>query len=622
MGGTLGPFTLTEAGTGLNPDLLIALASIITIGIAAEWIAWRLHLPSILVLLVAGFLVGPVTGFLNPDVVLGDLLIPLVSISVAIILFEGGASLEFRELREIGGVVRNLVTVGALVSWVLGAAAAYYILGFDRAPAVLLGAILVVTGPTVIQPLLRHVRPSGQVASTLKWEGILIDPVGAVLAVLVFEALLAGEVEAATTAVVFALLKTIAVGGVLAAIGAGLIVLLIDRGWAPDFLQSPLALMLVVAGFAVSNAVQPESGLLTVTLMGVGVANQKRVDVEHIVEFKENLRVLLISSLFIILAARLELGQLRQFGLRELGFLAALILIVRPVVVGLSTIKSGFSWRERTLVSWIAPRGIVAAAVASIFALELSHAGFGGADRLVAITFMVIIATVAIYGLTASPLARLLGLAQTDPQGLLILGAHPWAREIAAELKDEGVPVRLMDNNYNNIRAARMAGLSVFYGSALTEGTLDTIELEGIGRLLALTSNDEVNSLAAINFSEIFGHDHIYQLAPVQMDSSGKSAVSMRLRGRFLFDPNANFWTISQRFQAGAAVKTTNLTDAFDYERFRELYREEIPLFLIDELGKLSIFTVKDPPQPKPGQRVVAIVDPLNESARKTSQSA
>jgi hypothetical protein len=302
------------------------------------------------------------------------------------------------------------------------------------------------------------------------------------------------------------------------------------------------------------------------------------------------------------------------------GFLAALILVVRPAAVALSSFRSEFNWRERALLSWIAPRGIVAAAVSSIFALGLAEAGYAGADRLVAITFMVIIATVAIYGLTASPVARWLGVAQPDPQGVLIVGAHPWAREIARELKDEGIPVRLVDTNYANVAEARMAGLPVYYGSALTEGTLDNIELEGIGNLLALTSNDEVNSLTALHFSEIFGRDRVYQLPPEQLADTKKQVLSQQLRGRFLFDPDASYWQLTARFDAGADVKTTNLTETFDFQTFRDRYRDAIPLFLIGEGGRLTIFTAEDPPKPSRGQRVVAVVESLEGAAERTAR--
>jgi NhaP-type Na+/H+ or K+/H+ antiporter len=592
----------------VTEQLLIALASILTLGIVAVWVAWRVHLPAILALLMAGLIAGPITGFLDPDAVFGELLFPLVSISVAIILFEGGTSLRLRELREIGRVVINLVTLGVLVSWVLGGALAYYLLDMTLDGAALLGAILVVTGPTVIVPLLRHVRPVHSVGYTLKWEGILIDPVGAMLAVLVFEAALAVGVQAATTVAVLGLLKTLLIGGLLANLGAGLLVLLMDRGWVPDFLQSPMALMVVVAAFAASNVLQPESGLITATLMGVLLANQKRVDVKHIIEFKENLQVLLIASLFVLLAARLKPADLTGLGVPEAVFLASLIVIVRPASVAISTFGSRLRWRERALISAIAPRGIVAAAVSSIFALELAHAGHAGADRLVSITFMVIIGTVVIYGLGAGPLARALNMAQPDPQGVMIVGAHPWARAIASELKDEGIAVRLIDTNYLNIAEARMAGLPVYYGSALTEGAFDRIETAGIGRLLALTSNDEVNSLTAVSFSEVFGRDSVFQLPPEQHARTGEAVLSRHLRGRFLFDPRATYWNLTAVFDAGADVKTTNLTETFDYQTFMDRYPDAIPLFLIGESGRLTVFTAKDPPEPGPGQRLVAVV--------------
>jgi NhaP-type Na+/H+ or K+/H+ antiporter len=593
----------------LTANLLIGLSSVITLGIAAEWLAWRVRLPSILVLLVTGVLVGPLTGFLDPDALLGPLLFPIISISVAIILFEGGASLRMRELREIAGVVRNLVTIGALATWMLASAAAHLALGLPLASAALLGAILVVTGPTVIIPLLRHVRPTPPVASTLKWEGILIDPIGAVLALLVFEAVVAGSAQAATLIVLQGILKTTLIAAALAALGTVLLIVLIERRWVPDFLQSPLALMVVVTMFALSNVSRSESGLLTATLMGVALANQKWVDVKHILEFKENLRVLLISSLFILLAARLKLSALTAIGAGEAAFLAALVFVIRPTAVAAATLGSRLSWRERAVISCVAPRGIVAAAVSSIFAFELLERGFAGADRLAPLTFLVIVATVTVYGLSAAPIARALKVAQPDPQGVLFVGAHPWARAIASELAKEGIPVRLVDTNYYNISEARMAGLPVHFGNVLAEGTLDNLDLHGIGRLLALTSNSEVNSLAAVTFSKVFGHDNVYQLAPEGYASKGDTVLPRHLRGRFLFHPDATYWNLTARFDARAVVKTSRLTETFDYQTFGERYRRAIPLFLLDPSGRLAVLTATEPAKPAPGQRLVAVVD-------------
>jgi len=588
--------------------LLIAIAAIITLGIAAEWIAWRVGLPSILVLLLFGLVAGPFTGLLDPDTVFGDLLFPVVSVSVAVILFEGGTSLRLQELRQVGRVVTSLVTLGALVTWALATAAAHFVLGMALEPALLLGAILVVTGPTVIVPLLRQMRPSPQVGNTLKWEGILIDPVGAVLAVLVFEVLLAGGFEVAWSVGTLGLLKTIVIGLVLAAAGAGLMIWVLDRRWVPEFLQSPLSLTLVVAAFAASNSLQPESGLLTVTLMGMVMANQKSVNVRHIIEFKENLRVLLISSLFIILAARLEMADLRAVGLREVAFVGLLIFVVRPVAVGLSTLGSDLGWRERAVLGWVAPRGIVAAAVSSLFALELAQHGYAGAGQLASVTFLVIIATVMVYGFTSAPLARRLGVAQPAPQGVLFVGAHPWARQIARKLQQLGFQVLLADTNRRNIMQARLAGLPNYHGSSLTEGALDQIDLDGIGNLLALTANDEVNALSGLSFSEVLGSDSVFQLPPEDLQTApDETRVGSHLRGRFLFQADAGYWRMTARFDAGAVVNTTKLTEAFGYAEFLREYPEAIPLFVVDG-GKLTVVTVGAGLVPQAGQTLVAIV--------------
>ncbi len=268
----------------MTEHLLVGLAGIIILGIGAQWLAWRLRLPSILLLLLFGFAAGPATGFLDPDALLGDLLPPVVSLSVAVILFEGGLSLSFTELRQIGTVVRNLVSVGALVTWLVTAGAAHFILDLSAALAVLLGAILVVTGPTVIVPLLRHVRPVGPVNSILKWEGILIDPIGAMLAVLVFEAILAGGFQEATTLALTGVLNTVVIGGVNGVLGAMVLTFLLKRYWIPDFLHNAFSLMVVVGAFTASNVMQAESGLLAVIVMGMTLANQKMITVKHIVK--------------------------------------------------------------------------------------------------------------------------------------------------------------------------------------------------------------------------------------------------------------------------------------------------------------------------------------------------
>ena len=598
-------------------SILLRLASIVILGIGAEWLAWRLRLPSILLLLIFGFIAGAATNFLNPDILLGDLLLPLVSIAVALILFEGGLNLRLTELRKSGGVVRNLITVGLLVTWLIGAGAAYFVLGLNLALAILLGAILVVTGPTVIMPLLRHLRLGGQTGSILKWEGVVIDPLGAILAVLVFQAVLAGGIQAATPLIVLSLLKTILIGGVIGALGALLVILLLQRYWVPDFLHSMISLMVVIAAFLAANLIQIESGLLAATVMGIILANQNKVSVKHIAEFKENLRVLLISSLFILLAARLQMGDLAAVSVGSIIFLAILILVARPASVALSTLGSKLKWRERLCLAWLAPRGIVAAAVASVFALRLSEAGYPQAELLVSLTFIVIAGTVAIYGLSAPAVARWLKVAESNPQGVLIVGSHAWAQTIAQTLQAEKYRVLLVDCNWGNIAAARMAKLPTFYANILSQYALDEIDLAGIGHLMSLTSDEEFNSLVTMQFANIFGRAKSYQLHPESEASGCKGPVSPHLRGRLLFGPEITYSYLTKRFNSGAIIEMISLTPEFDYEAFGKRYGDKaVPLFLIDEKGQLVIFTVDSPPKPKIGQKLISLVEPAKDKTK------
>ena len=593
----------------MSENLVVGIGSLITFGIGAQWLAWRLRIPSILLLLVSGFIAGPVTGLLDPDAFLGELLLPVVSVSVAVILFEGGLSLRVTELGGFGGVVRNLVTIGGISTWAVTAVCARFILGLDPSISILLGAVLSVTGPTVIIPLLRHVRPVGYLGSILRWEGIVIDPIGAVLAVLVFEVILSGGFKEATSLALIAVLKSLLIGGAAGVAGAAVMVMLLGRYWIPDFLQNPVTLMMVVGVFAVSDFFQEESGLLAVTLMGMILANQERVTVKHIIEFKENLRVLLIGCLFILLAARLDPGDLALLGSNSLVFLAALIVVARPVGVLLSTIGSRLRFKERFFLMCMAPRGIVAAAMASVFSLRLMEMNHPQAELVVPLTFMVIIGTVVIYGLGAAPVAGLLGVARPNPQGVLIAGAHPWARAIASALKEEGFDVLLVDNNWANISQARMSGLPAHFGSILSERLPKELDLSGLGRFMAMTQNDNVNSLAALHFSDVFERMEIYQLAP-----GDAKRTSDTLRGRLLFGEGINFSFLDRRFRSGMVVKTTHLTEEFDFEAFKTRYADAIPLFLINENRELSVFTADKPPQPKPGQTLISFVRPVEDT--------
>jgi len=592
-------------------DPLLVLTGLVVLGVGAQWIAWRLKLPSILLLLPVGLIAGPATGFIQPDEILGDYLFPFVSLGVAVILFEGGLSLRLRELEGLGGALRNLISIGVLASWGVSALAAHLVLGLDWRLALLLGALLTVSGPTVVGPLLRHVRPTGRVGNLAKWEGIAVDPIGAVLAVLVLEGILIGELGQATGAVLLGLLRTAVVGTAIGAAGAFVLLRLLRLRLIPERLHSPATLAAVVFLFALCNRIQQESGILGVAVAGMVMANQERVRVRHIIEFKENLRVLLISTLFILLAARVDPADLILHW-RTALFLVILILVGRPLSVELATLRSDISRPERLFLWCMAPRGIVAAAVSGLFAMRLEEAGFEQAGQVAAVTFLVIIATVAVYGLAAAPLARRLGLARLDPQGVVFVGAHPWAREVAAALAREGVEVLVVDNQRRSIANARLEGLRTYYGNALSEEALQDLDFGGLGHLVALTANDELNSLAALHFAEVFGRDRVFQL-PAQ-DEEGESREERpggKLSGRVLFDERATHHELADRFALGAEIRRTPLTEEFDFEAFRELHGEtSTPLFGVGPGGELTVFTAEDAPEPRPDQVLISLVDP------------
>lgn len=600
----------------MEETLLVGLAAIVVLGIGAQWLAWRVNLPSILLLLIVGFIAGPGLHLIDPDVDVGkELLFPLVSLAVAIILFEGGLSLQLRELKSVGSIALRLVSVGVLVTWVLATLFAWLLTDLGRDLSILLGALLTVTGPTVVGPLLRHVRPRGRIGPAAKWEGIVADPVGAILAVLVLHAILLGEpLDSSTGSVLAGLSSTFLVGGLIGALGALFLYIFLRNHWIPDFLQSPFSLAVVLGVFTVSQAASHESGLVAVTLMGFLLANQKRTPVKHIVEFKENLRVLLISSLFIILAARLSFDDLLGAPLASYAFVVALIVVVRPVAVWVATLGSGLDWREKLFLAWLAPRGIVAAAISALFALQLTDAGIDGGETLAPLTFLVIIGTVTVYGLTAAPLARRLGLADPDPQGVAIAGVTKFACEVARALQEAGLSVVMMDTNRRRVGEARLAGLNAQVGSILSEDAEHELDLCGIGRLLALTPNDEVNALAALHFAETFGRARVYQLVPTV--EGGRESAPGELRGRELFDEKATYADLEARVQSGASIKLTPLTGEFDFDSFRELYGERaLPLFRLSESGKLWVFTVDDPPAPPAGQTLLSLVDPSPDAA-------
>ncbi|MBZ0274240.1 cation:proton antiporter, partial [bacterium] len=576
-----------------TPEMfVVSLAAVLFLGVLSQWIAWRVGVPSILVLLVVAFIAGPVTGLLDPDRLIGDRIFPIVSLSVAIILFEGGLNLKFTEIRAVGTAIGRLLTWGAFVTWVLAAGGAYVLLDMNPSLSVLFGAILVVTGPTVVIPMLATLRPRAHVAAVLKWEGIVIDPIGATLAVLVFETIVAGGIKTAPTLAILGLLKTLVFGGMFGVLGAVGLILPMRRYAVPDSLHIPATLTLVILAFAGANHVQTDSGFLAVTLMGIILANQKAIAIQHIIEFKETLRVLLIAVLFIVLGARFKASDLSVVDFGAVAFLAFLIVVVRPVAVWVSTFRSGFGAPEKLFLAAFAPRGIVAASVSAIFGFKLAAIGYPDAERLMPLTFTIIVGTVLIYGLFTPIIARALSISNPDPQGILIAGAHRPARAIAKALQAEGIYVVLVDTNLQNVQRARGEHLVAYHGNILSPTIADEIGLHGIGRLIAMTPNDEVNTLAAIGFERTFGRASVFQLASaVKETESGKSAQT-GLHRRLLFGPGANYDSITKRMNEGGEVRRVKLTREFDWARLQSRAgKSMIPMFVVDNDEHAQIFT-------------------------------
>lgn len=585
----------------VTDPVLLQVASIPVLGVTSLWLAWRLSLPSIFILLTVGIILGPGLGLINPTELIGDLLYPIISISVAIILFEGGLTLNMADLKKTGKSVRNLVSIGNIITWITTSLAAYYILGLNVKVAILLGSILVVTGPTVIIPLLGHVRPKKKLATILRWEGITIDPIGALQAVFVLEVILAASIGEAFGVVVTIFLKTLLIGFAVGLTGALGLVVFIKKHWVPDFLQEAITLMLVIGTYVLSDYFQPESGLLTVTIMGIILANQKLVTIKHIITFKENLTLLLLSTVFIILAANLELQELLlHLNMNSMLFLCAVIFIARPLCVFCSTIGAPLTINGKLFLSWMAPRGIVAAAVASLFAIKLENIGIEQASSLISLTFLVIISTVVLYGLTAKPVARLLGVLQPNRQGILIVGAHDWARSLAKALLQHHINTLIVDTNKQNILTAREEGINAVHGSILGKKIGDEIEMGQIGQLVALTPSDEVNLLAVIEYESLFGRENVFRISPESKQNSQKSTEK-----KFLFSKGTTFTYISARLTAGSDFKSVMITDSFSFKTFTTKNPKAISMFIITQQHHLIIIRAESDISPKPGQLLI-----------------
>ena len=585
---------------------MIMLAVIVFMGIGCQWLAWWLKLPAILFLLITGLIAGPVTGLIQPDKLFGDLLFPMVSLGVALILFEGSLTLRLGEIKGLGGVVRNLVTYGAVLNAAIIAAATHLILGFSWQLAFLFGALVSVTGPTVIVPMLRTVRPIASLANILRWEGIIIDPLGALMAVLVFEFIVSGQDHQALA--VFG--KMLLIGGVSGAATAYGLATLLRRHLIPEYLHNVTTLALVVGVFTLADSLQHESGLLAVTVMGMMLANMKNVPMEDILDFKESLSVLLISLLFIVLAARVDFKLFADVGWAAALVFLVILFIARPLMVLASTLGSKLKWQEKALLSWVAPRGIVAAAVSALFALRLEDMGFEHADLLVPMTFMVIIGTVVLQSATARRLADHLGVSEPEPRGVLIVGANNVSRAIAKALTERNFRAVIADTNWDDIRTARMDGLATYYGNVVSEHADRHLDLVGVGRLFAMSRRPALNALACTRYKNEFGANNVFTLqTSEEKGASEKQAIATHYAGPRLFGEEVTSAMLASMISKGAEIRGTQLTEAFDYDSYREKYgKGMIPLFALDGDGQLRVFAVGSEFKPGPGWTVISLL--------------
>src|SRR5574337_578180 len=569
-------------------ELGLMLAGMLMIGFLAQWLAWRVKLPAILFLLLAGIVLGPVSGVVDPDKLLGDLLFPVVSLAVALILFEGSLTLRFHELPGIGRAVRGLVSYGAIATLLLLAWAAHAIADLSWPIALLYGALGCVTGPTVIAPMLRTLRPNARIANTLRWEGIVIDPLGALFAVLIFEAIVSRE-------------QGHTIGVFIATIGSGVVIGAV-AAW----------LVAVLLAFSLSTVLTHESGLLVVTIMGIALGNMRDVHLDDILDFKESLTTVLVSVLFILLAARLPWPLPPGMLVAGIALFAIAQLIVRPLTVSLASVGSQLSWRERALIGWVAPRGIVAASVSALFALRLDALDVPGADALVPLIFTLIIGTVVLQSATARPLAIWLNVAEPEPHGVLIFGSDAVARAIGKVLGEAGFRVVLADDDWEGIRRARMEGMTTFFGNPASPHAELHLDLTGIGRLLAMSTHRERNSLACVHYRQEFGRDKVYRLRNLTpQENTDRAALAGNLLAPPLFDETITPGRFAEMLEQGWRIKLTRLTDTFDWPQFVEQYgSSRVLMFGVDEKGALRVASTKRELEPKSGWTVIALVPP------------
>lgn len=534
--------------------VVIAIASI-----AAQWVAWRLHVPAIIFLLGTGFVLGPIAGIVQPEALMGDLLQPAISAAVAIILFDGSLQLRFKELRETGRAVRHVIFLGAPIGWALISLAAHYVAGLEWAVAITLGGMLVVTGPTVILPMLRQARLNVRVGSVLKWEGIVNDPLGVIFAILAYEYFVASR-DGGADAIFFighgfVLFSVCGVSFLLAHI----VKRLFDYGYMPEYLKAPFLLCLVLTLFFGCNAGLHESGLIAVTILGLTLANIHTASIESVKRFKETITLLLVSGVFILLTANLDAQALFSLNWRGLLFIALLLFVLRPLTLLICAIGTHMNWREILLAGLIAPRGVVCAAMAGVIGPLLSEAGFADGSKILPIAFAVVVISISLHSLMIKPLARRLRLTTDETNGVIVAGAYPWSVQLAETLMARGALVMMVDNDWATLGRARLANIPVYYGELLSEETEFALEFSKYDTLIAATPNPAYNALLCEKFSHEYGAERVFHVAPDDSDMAKHRQIASSMHGRPLASRDMTLMALITRYDKGWRFRTTRI---------------------------------------------------------------
>ena len=597
----------------------IVIAAVGVLGIGAQWVAWRTGWPAIVLMLLAGFIAGPVLNLFDPHHAFGELLEPMISIGVALILFEGGLSLDFRELRKAGDGVWRLVVFGVPIGWFLGSLACFYVAGLVWPVAILFAGILVVTGPTVVIPLLRQSAVQQRPGQILKWEAIVNDPFGALCAVIAYEYFQLAQDGATVFEVVPPLIIAAILAGLLGYAVAWVIAYAFPRGLIPEYLKVPVLLVAVVATFVISNFVVQETGLVAVTVMGIALANMNVSSLRSIHPFKQNIAVILVSGIFILLASSLDVTQLNNLNWRIGLFLLALLFLVRPATILLSLLFSSVPWNERLFLAWIAPRGIVLVAISGLFALRLADLGYAGGELLIGLSFAVCVATIVAHGFTIDFVAKILKVKGETRPGVLMVGSNPWTVALARELKELGTPVTLIDSSWQRLAPARQKGVPIYHGEILNEATEHNLDLAPFQSLVAATDNEAYNALVCNEFAHEMGRDKVFQLGE-DVGHEDKRALPESLRGRALFGSGYGVEEVHRLQREGWVFRKTKLSEKFSFEDAKATLPDNAEMLLVlRDNGNLRFFTHANTPEPRDGDIVLSYSPP---STRRVEEAA